>query len=308
MAFGFKVMVLEGRKRAGGRVYTKKLEGSNRTAVVDLGGSVLTGTFGNSLRILARQLSSTLYTVRDKCPLYRVDGTPMDPDLDRKVKASFNQLLDKLSKTRHLMVEHFGIKNQDDPYDMGRDHCFLPGGNGRLVQVLVENVPIQYEKTVQTIRYGSDGMQRKLDAIRRLGFGLLIKVALLFPHAFWGTDLDTFGHLCDHSSSRDEFFLFYSYATVAGGPLLIALVVGETTYRFEKVDPTDSVRRVLQILREQYMNNSLQLLSMVMDEMHWISCSETFLGALILRLKSAFRLSNQCNSGVNAYGSQNCVV
>ncbi|KAL8510969.1 hypothetical protein ACS0TY_017692 [Phlomoides rotata] len=139
---------------------------------------------------------------------------------------------------------------------MGEDHCFLPGGNGRLVQVLVENVPIQYEKTVQTIRYGSDGMQfipkfpqRKLDAIRRLGFGLLIKVALLFPHAFWGTDLDTFGHLCDHSSSRDEFFLFYSYATVVGGPLLIALVAGEAAYRFEKVDPTDSVRRVLRILR-----------------------------------------------------------
>ncbi|KAL8540067.1 hypothetical protein ACS0TY_001597 [Phlomoides rotata] len=333
MAFGFKVMVLEGRKRAGGRLYTKKLEGSNRTATVDLGGSVLTGTFGNPLGILARQLSSTLHTVRDKCPLYRVDGTPMDPDLDRKVEASFNQFLDKLSKTRQLMVEvsqdvslgaaldtFWEAFNEEemkmyDPYDMGEDHCFLPGGNGRLVQVLVENVPIQYEKTVQTIRYGSDGMQfipklpqRKLDAIRRLGFGLLIKVALLFPHAFWGTDLDTFGHLCDHSSSRDEFFLFYSYATVAGGPLLIALVAGETAYRFEKVDPTDSVRRVLRILREQYMNNSLQLLRMVMDEMHWISCSETFLGALILRLKSAFRLANQCNSGVNAYGSQNCVV
>ncbi|KAL8510968.1 hypothetical protein ACS0TY_017691 [Phlomoides rotata] len=105
MAFGFKVMVLEGRKHAGGRVYTKKLEGSNMTAAVDLGGSVLTGTFGNPLGILARQLSSTLHTVRDKCPLYRVDGTPMDPDLDRKVEASFNQLLDKLSKSRQLMVE-----------------------------------------------------------------------------------------------------------------------------------------------------------------------------------------------------------
>ncbi|KAL8538670.1 hypothetical protein ACS0TY_000618 [Phlomoides rotata] len=332
MAFGFKVMVLEGRKRAGGRVYTKKLEGSNRTAAVDLGGSVLTGTLGNPLGILARQLSSTLHKVRDKCPLYRVDGTPVDPDLDRKVEASFNQLLDKLSKTRQLMGEvsqdvslgaaldtfreafneeemkmfnwhlanleyanasllsrlSLAFWDQDDPYDMGGDHCFLPGGNGRLVQALVENVPIQYEKTVQTIRYGSDGVQvvvgggqtyegdmvlctvplgvlksrsvqfipelpqRKLDAIRRLGFGLLNKVALLFPHAFWGTDLDTFGHLCDHSSSRGEFFLFYSYATVAGGPLLIALVAGEAAYRFEKGDPTDSVRRVLRILRDIY--------------------------------------------------------
>lgn len=329
MAFGFKVTVLEGRKRAGGRVYTKKLEGNNRVAAVDLGGSVLTGTLGNPLGILARQLSFSLHKVRDKCPLYRVDGTPVDPVSDRKVEAGFNQLLDKLSKNRQLMGEvsqdvslgaaletfrdpldeeemnlfnwhlanleyanasllsrlSLAFWDQDDPYDMGGDHCFLPGGNGRLVQALLENITIHYDKIVQAIRYGSDGVQvvvgggqvyegdmvlctvplgvlksrsiefipelpqRKLDAIRRLGFGLLNKVALLFPHAFWGTDLDTFGHLSDHPSRRGEFFLFYSYATVAGGPLLIALVAGEAAYRFETADPTDSVQRVLRILR-----------------------------------------------------------
>lgn len=339
MAFGFKVTVLEGRRRAGGRVYTKKLEGNNRVAAVDLGGSVLTGTLGNPLGILARQLSFSLHKVRDKCPLYRVDGTPVDPVSDRKVEAGFNQLLDKLSKTRQSMGEvsqdvslgaaletlrdpldeeemnlfnwhlanleyanasllsrlSLAFWDQDDPYDMGGDHCFLPGGNGRLVQALLENVPIHYDKTVQAIRYGSDGVQvvvgggqvyegdmvlctvplgvlksrsiefipelpqRKLDAIRRLGFGLLNKVALLFPHAFWGTDLDTFGHLSDHPSRRGEFFLFYSYATVAGGPLLIALVAGEAAYRFESSDPTDSVQRVLRILRDIYEPQGIEV-------------------------------------------------
>ncbi|KAH6784164.1 protein FLOWERING locus D-like protein [Perilla frutescens var. hirtella] len=339
MAFGFKVTVLEGRRRAGGRVYTKKLEGNNRMAAVDLGGSVLTGTLGNPLGILARQLSFSLHKVRDKCPLYRVDGTPVDPVSDRKVEAGFNQLLDKLSKTRQSMGEvsqdvslgaaletlrdpldeeemnlfnwhlanleyanasllsrlSLAFWDQDDPYDMGGDHCFLPGGNGRLVQALLENVPIHYDKTVQAIRYGSDGVQvvvgggqvyegdmvlctvplgvlksrsiefipelpqRKLDAIRRLGFGLLNKVALLFPHAFWGTDLDTFGHLSDHPSRRGEFFLFYSYATVAGGPLLIALVAGEAAYRFETSDPTDSVQRVLRILRDIYEPQGIEV-------------------------------------------------
>ncbi|XP_042033196.1 protein FLOWERING LOCUS D-like isoform X1 [Salvia splendens] len=339
MAFGFKVTVLEGRKRAGGRVYTKKLEGNNRVAAVDLGGSVLTGTLGNPLGILARQLSFSLHKVRDKCPLYRLDGTPVDPVSDRKVEAGFNQLLDKLSKNRQLMGEvsqdvslgaaletfrdpldeeemnlfnwhlanleyanasllsrlSLAFWDQDDPYDMGGDHCFLPGGNGRLVQALLENVTIHYDKIVQAIRYGSDGVQvvvgggqvyegdmvlctvplgvlksrsiefipelpqRKLDAIRRLGFGLLNKVALLFPHAFWGTDLDTFGHLSDHPSRRGEFFLFYSYATVAGGPLLIALVAGEAAYRFETADPTDSVQRVLRILRDIYEPQGIEV-------------------------------------------------
>ncbi|XP_073140405.1 protein FLOWERINGUS D isoform X2 [Henckelia pumila] len=327
MTFGFKVTVLEGRKRAGGRVYTKKLEVGSRTAVADLGGSVLTGTLGNPLGILARQLSYTLHKVRDKCPIYSVDGRPVDPDLDRKVETSFNQLLDKVSKFRQLMGDvsqdvslgaaletfweapgdsingeemklfHWHLANleyanagllsklslafwdQDDPFDMGGDHCFLPGGNGRLVQALAENVPILYEKTVQAIRYTSDGVQvaaggqvydgdmalctvplgvlksgsikfipelpqRKLEGIKRLGFGLLNKVAMLFSHAFWGIDLDTFGHLSDDPSLRGEFFLFYSYATVAGGPILIALVAGEAAHKFETMEPTDAVTSI----------------------------------------------------------------
>lgn len=335
MRFGFKVTVLEGRKRAGGRVYTRKVEGGNRTAAADLGGSILTGTLGNPLGIMARQLSSSLHKVRDKCPLYKIDGKPVDPDMDLKVENAFNRLLDRASQLRQLMgevsqdvslgsaletfrqdygdavnAEELNLFNwhlanleyanagllsklslafwdQDDPYDMGGDHCFLPGGNGRLVQVLAENVPILYEKTVHTVRYTGNGVQvvagthvfdgdmvlctvplgvlksgsikfipelpqRKLDGIKRLGFGLLNKVAMLFPDVFWGTDLDTFGHLTDDPSRRGEFFLFYSYATVAGGALLIALVAGEAAHSFESMPPTDAVSRVLQILRDIY--------------------------------------------------------
>ncbi|KAI3957325.1 hypothetical protein MKW98_003046 [Papaver atlanticum] len=335
MTFGFKVVILEGRKRAGGRVYTKKMEGSDKIAAADLGGSVLTGTFGNPLAIIGRQLSCSLHKVRDKCPLYKPDGKPVDPDMDMKVETAFNRLLDKASRLRQSMGEvsvdvslgssletfrevygdavtseemnlfnwhlanleyanagllsqlSLAFWDQDDPYDMGGDHCFLPGGNGRLVQALAENLPILYEKTVHTIRCGSDGVQvlagnqifegdmalcsvplgvlksgsikfvpelpqRKLDGIKRLGFGLLNKVAMLFPHVFWGTELDTFGHLSDESSRRGEFFLFYSYATVAGGPLLIALVAGEAAHKFESMPPTDAVSHVLQILKGIY--------------------------------------------------------
>lgn len=333
MRFGFKVTVLEGRKRAGGRVYTKKMESGTRvSAAADLGGSVLTGTLGNPLGIVARQLGDLLHKVRDKCPLYSVDGKPVDPDMDVKVESAFNRLLDKASRLRQSMGEvsvdvslgaaletfrqvykdavndeemklfnwhlanleyanagllsHLSLAfwDQDDPYDMGGDHCFLPGGNGKLVQALAENVHILYEKTVHTIRYGSAGVQvlagsqvfegdmalctvplgvlkkgsikfipelpqRKLDGIKRLGFGLLNKVAMLFPHVFWEMDLDTFGHLSDDPNRRGEFFLFYSYATVAGGPLLIALVAGEAAHKFESMPPTDAVTRVLQILK-----------------------------------------------------------
>jgi lysine-specific histone demethylase 1 len=335
ISFGFKVTILEGRKRAGGRVYTMKMDGDNKEAAADLGGSVLTGTLGNPLGILARQLSYPLHKVRDKCPLYTSDGKPVDPSMDLKVESAFNRILEKASKLRQLMGEvsqdvslgaaletfwqvygddvnleelklfnwhlanleyanagllsklSLAFWDQDDPYDMGGDHCFLPGGNGRLVQALAENMPILYEKTVQSISYGGDGVQvvsgsqvyeadmalctvslgvlksgsikfnpelpqRKLDGIKRLGFGLLNKVAILFPYVFWGSDLDTFGCLNDQPERRGEFFLFYSYSSVSGGPLLIALVAGEAAHKFESMSATDAVSRVLEILKGIY--------------------------------------------------------
>ena len=174
--------------------------------------------------------------------------------------------------------------DQDDPYEMDGDHCFLAGGNWRLVKALSEGVPIFYEKTVNAIKYGNEGVEviagdhtfqadmvlctvplgvlkkktiifepelpaRKLEAIEKMGFGLLNKVAMVFPHVFWGEELDTFGHLNEHSHQRGEFFLFYGYHTVSGGAGLIALVAGEAAQAFEFTDPSVLLHRVLCTLR-----------------------------------------------------------
>ncbi|KAH6823634.1 LSD1-like 1 [Perilla frutescens var. hirtella] len=333
---GFKVVVLEGRARPGGRVRTKRMSGSDDSVVgaADLGGSVLTGINGNPLGVLARQLGWPLHKVRDICPLYLPNGMMVNSDVDSKVESSFNKLLDRVCKLRQGIMEEIrsvdislgtaleafrrvykvaeeplermlldwhlanleyanatllsnlsmAFWDQDDPYEMGGDHCFIPGGNGRLVRALAEDLPIFYERPVGCVRYGSDGVmvyaggqeyqgdmvlctaplgvlkrgniefvpelpQRKKDAIDRLGFGLLNKVAILFPYDFWGGEIDTFGHLTEDPGMRGEFFLFYSYSAVAGGPLLIALVAGEAAVKFEKNSPVESVNRVLEILK-----------------------------------------------------------
>lgn len=332
MSFGFKVIVLEGRTRPGGRVYTQKMGQEGKYAAVDLGGSVITGIHANPLGVLARQLSIPLHKVRDNCPLYKPDGAPVSKETDSNVELIFNKLLDKVSEVREVMgglasqvslgsvldslrqlyavarsteekqlLEwHFAnleyanagclselsaaYWDQDDPYEMGGDHCFLAGGNWGIIRSLCKGVPIFYGKTVQTIRYGNEGVevlagdqmfqadmvlctvplgilkkgaikfepelpQRKLGAIHRLGFGLLNKVAMLFPYVFWGEDLDTFGCLREQSHNRGEFFLFYSYHTVSGGPILVALVAGEAAHSFECTDPSSSLHCVLDILR-----------------------------------------------------------
>ncbi|KDP38934.1 hypothetical protein JCGZ_00691 [Jatropha curcas] len=335
MSFGFKVVVLEGRNRPGGRVYTQKMGRAGQFAAADLGGSVITGIHANPLGVLARQLSIPLHKVRDNCPLYKPDGAPVDKEVDYKIEFIFNKLLDKVMELRKTMdgfanyvslgsvlerlrklytvaksteekqlldwhlanLEYANAGclsdlsanywDQDDPYEMSGDHCFLAGGNWRLIKALCEGVPIFYGKTVNTIRYGSEGVmviagdqvfqadmvlctvplgvlkkrtikfepelpRRKLAAIDRLGFGLLNKVAMVFPHVFWGEDLDTFGCLNKHSSKRGEFFLFYGNHTVSGGPVLLALVAGQAAQTFESTDPSMLVHRVLSVLRGIY--------------------------------------------------------
>ncbi|KAJ7981720.1 lysine-specific histone demethylase 1-like 1 [Quillaja saponaria] len=331
---GFKVVVLEGRSRPGGRVKTKKMKGDEVEAAVDLGGSVLTGIDGNPLGVLARQLGFPLHKVRDICPLYLPDGKAVNSEIDSRVEVSFNKLLDRVCKLRQAMIEEvksvdvslgtaieafrrvykvaedpqermllnwhlanleyanaslmsnlsMAYWDQDDPYEMGGDHCFIPGGNELFVRGLAEDLPIFYERTVESIKYGIDGVlvyaggqefrgdmvlctvplgvlkkgsiefipelpQRKKGAIHSLGFGLLNKVAMLFPYNFWGGDIDTFGHLTEDLSMRGEFFLFYSYSSVSGGALLVALVAGDAAIKFEMMSPVESVRRVLDILK-----------------------------------------------------------
>ncbi|GAB2258852.1 hypothetical protein Droror1_Dr00015012 [Drosera rotundifolia] len=335
LSFGFKVLVLEGRSRPGGRVYTQKMGKKGQYAAVDLGGTVITGIDGNPLAVLARQLSTPLHKVRNNCPLYKPDGSLIEKDIDSRVESIFNKLLAKVTELRKIMggfaanislgsvletlKEVYAVaKNkeerllldwhlanleyanagclselsaaywdQDDPYEMGGDHCFLAGGNWRLIKALCEGISILYGKIVHTIRYGSQGVEvaagdqvfqadkvlctvplgvlkrktirfepelpkTKLNAIDRLGFGLLNKVAMVFPHVFWEDDLDTFGCLRDQNHRRGEFFLFYSYHTVSGGPVLVALVSGEAAQVFESMEASSLLQQVLNVLRGIY--------------------------------------------------------
>ncbi|XP_062221966.1 lysine-specific histone demethylase 1 homolog 1-like [Phragmites australis] len=350
ISLGFKVAVIEGRLRPGGRVFTKTMRSSaaeypDITAAADLGGSVLTGINGNPLGVIARQLGFPLHKVRDKCPLYLPDGRPVDPDMDARVEAAFNQLLDKVCQLRQVIADgvphgvdvslgmaleafraahgvaaepeermlldwhlanleyanaapladlSMAFWDQDDPYEMGGDHCFIPGGNSQFVRALADGIPIFYGQNVRRIQYGCDGVMvhtdkqafrgemvlctvplgvlkrgdikfvpelsaQKKESIQRLGFGLLNKVVMLFPYDFWDGRIDTFGHLTEDSGQRGEFFLFYSYSSVSGGPLLIALVAGESAVKFEKMSPMENVEKVLDTLRKIFSPKGIEV-------------------------------------------------
>ena len=69
-----QVILLEGRNRPGGRVYTARLEAGGIAAAADLGGSIITGIDGNPLAVLAKQMGIPMHSIDSRCPLYLEGG------------------------------------------------------------------------------------------------------------------------------------------------------------------------------------------------------------------------------------------
>ncbi|CAL8093832.1 unnamed protein product [Calicophoron daubneyi] len=75
----------------------------------------------------------------------------------------------------------------------------------------------------------------KVESIKRLGFGVLNKVVLIFEKFFWDRSQNLFGHVGADSASRGELFLFWS---ITDRPVLIALVAGRAAVELESEKPS----------------------------------------------------------------------
>jgi hypothetical protein len=187
------------------------------------------------------------------------------------------------SLLKNISLMHW---DQDDPHDLPGAHCFAAGLNGQWIRELTRNVPIFYNSVVEKIKRFQDGVQlvtpdrvyaadavvvtvplgvlkrekiqfepplsgRKKKAIKRLGFGNLNKVIMLFEDAFWDTDDgdDIFGYINESQEMRGENYMFYSYAGISGGAQLTALSSGNAAYEHERRKPEENAKKVLDILR-----------------------------------------------------------
>ena len=66
--------------------------------------SIITGTEGNPIVALCRQLGVDLHELRDVCPIYNPDGSAVDPALDERVELHFNLQLEKSKQVRVCAV------------------------------------------------------------------------------------------------------------------------------------------------------------------------------------------------------------
>ncbi|KAI1618012.1 lysine-specific histone demethylase 1 [Exophiala viscosa] len=130
------------------------------------------------------------------------------------------------------------------------------GSQGKATVTCEDGQSIEADKVVfaaplgvlkeQSIQFDPPLPQWKRDAIRRLGFGLLNKVILVFEKPFWDVNRDMFGllraprdsagfHQADYKEGRGQFYLFWNCIETSGLPVLIALLAGESAHEAEKV-------------------------------------------------------------------------
>lgn len=107
-----KVVIVEGRRRVGGRVYSREFkikvddtrpdfEGKRHTA--EMGGMIITGfDRGNPMNVIVRgQLSLPYHVLTAETTIYDSNGKPVDSDRDQIVEKLYNDCLDRVSEFKY---------------------------------------------------------------------------------------------------------------------------------------------------------------------------------------------------------------
>lgn len=93
--FGHEIIVVEARRRVGGRVLTTRVDFPG--SVVELGAMVITGLNGHPCALLADQLQQPKHVVREDAPIYALNA-PLDPTADTQTERTFNTLMDSAAE------------------------------------------------------------------------------------------------------------------------------------------------------------------------------------------------------------------
>lgn len=92
---------------------------------------------------------------------------------------------------------------------------------------------------------------KKQEAIDRLGYGGLMKVAMEFKSQFW-VKHDMFGALRESVEKRGEFYFFWNLGPCTGKPILMTLVAEPSVKAMEELPDADVVAGALRVLRRCY--------------------------------------------------------
>ena len=143
-----KVIVLEAKKRIGGRVYSHALKAQNGSNLPDglrctaeMGAQIITGfDHGNPLSIIIRgQLAIHCHPLKDNSILYDIDGTPVEKANDVLVEKLYNDILDRASVYRNKVNAPKAVEGDREMIASGRE----PAGEGGRPISVMENAAAQ---------------------------------------------------------------------------------------------------------------------------------------------------------------------
>lgn len=154
-----KVIVLEGRNRIGGRVYSHPLHNQNSAGIpeharctAELGAHIITGfDHGNPLNMIIRgQLGLHYHALRDNSTLYDIDGRVVEKRQDSMVEKLYNDILDRASIFRHRPEPPKIVTGDKELIEAGRE----PQGEAGAMLSATEN-----GRTEGSTRAGSDQLE-----------------------------------------------------------------------------------------------------------------------------------------------------
>ena len=125
-----KVVLLEGRNRVGGRVYSHPLKGQKSSGIpeqtrstAELGAHIIIGfDHGNPMSMLVRgQLALHYYALKDNSTLHDIDGNVVNEKRDQMAEKLYNDVLDRASVYRHRMPPPVTVEGDKEMIEAGRD-------------------------------------------------------------------------------------------------------------------------------------------------------------------------------------------
>ncbi len=165
-----KVVVLEGRARIGGRVYSHPLRVQRTETLPDglrctaeLGAHIITGfDHGNPLSVIIRgQLALPYYALKDNSILYDTDGKAVNKEQDVRVERLYNDVLDRASNYRHKSVLRPTVEGHRELIEQGRDS---PTEEGVTISEVEASTLLQHLPDNEQVAVGIDKLTGRAHA------------------------------------------------------------------------------------------------------------------------------------------------
>jgi lysine-specific histone demethylase 1 len=143
-----KVIVLEGRNRLGGRVYSHPFKKQAKSTLpaglrctAEMGAQIITGfEHGNPMNAIVRgQLGLSYHALRDNSVLYDYDGRMVDKRRDLMVERLYNDVLERAAVYRNKLPTVRTVQGEEQSIRLGQEPKEVAEGDDQLISSLEDS-------------------------------------------------------------------------------------------------------------------------------------------------------------------------